>query len=264
MSVDWSILSDDQCWICHAGLSCFLFNSKFPIDRLILQASVLPAAAGSSGQAVINAFPCYPKGNDEFSRENLFGKWQANLNEKKTALDQQEAKLTEQKTTQDQREAKLTEQKTGLNLREARLTKQKIEQDLREANLTKLKTELDQWRAKLTEQKTSQDQREAKLIGQKATQDQRETKLIKQKTEQDQRETKLIEQKAALDKREAEMGQPRVEPDDHALQAKKRNRETDLEFLIKTATSIAQVEWLADDEMKQDIKAKIRKLTNPE
>ena len=54
-----------------------------------------------------------------------------------------------------------------------------------------------------------------------------------------------------------------AEPDDNALQAKKRNRETDFEFLVKAATSIFKSDW-ADDEMKQDIKAKIRKLTNPE
>lgn len=168
---------------------------------------ILPAATGSSGQAVINAFPCYPNRNDEFSRENQLGKWQANLNEKRTALDQRETKLTEQKTMQDQRETMLTEQKT--------------------------------------------------------TQDQREAKLTEQKTRQDQQEAKLIEQKTALDKREAEMGQPRVEPDDNALQTKKRARETDFEFLVKAANCIFKSEW-ADDEMKQDIKAKIRKLTNPE
>ena len=101
---------------------------------------------------------------------------------------------------------------------------------------------------KLSKRDGDLDKREAEL-------NKREAALIKQKTKQDEREAALIKQKTELGEREAGMdGQP----------TKKRTREDELDFLIKAASGLAQVEWLADDEMKQDIKAKIKKLTNPE
>jgi len=121
----------------------------------------------------------------------------------------------------------------------------------RDGDLDKREAELNKREAALIKQKTKQDEREAALIKQKTELGEREAKLI----ELDEWEAALIKQKTELGEREAGMdGQP----------TKKRTREDELDFLIKAASGLAQVEWLADDEMKQDIKAKIKKLTNPE
>ena len=51
-----------------------------------------------------------------------------------------------------------------------------------------------------------------------------------------------------------------------SMETKKRvheDRQTEIELLSKAVSVLSQAELLTDDEMKQDIKAKIRKLITP-
>ena len=176
----------------------------------------------------------------------------------KSVLDAQDGNLNEQKIGLDQREKELTKQKTELKQLEIKLGERKDRLDQQEF-------ELEQQEGYPTKRETEQDQRETGLDQRETGLDQREIKLNQKEIELGKQEAELIEQKAELGKQEAEMGQPiMAEPDDNALQAKKRNRETDLDFLAKAVSVFSQAKLLDDEDMKQAMKAKFIKLVTQE